>query len=633
MSLRKTMTAVLTVIATLALSFVGVSSARAAGVDPIVLHSNQRITSEMAENFNAYKLMDYNATDSVVSTPATTPPSLSHIATVKINDNTETLIASALNSAGVTVTSNNPWSPGGSNSSAENDLLNLTTTSSIALDTVTTSLGMYAQNGAFGSATSGVVVDSKDHDVSLAVPSEGLYLVTDDNSYGKPFLVSTTMEKDNVTYHYLGKYQLGVTSPRTGSEYTPSITYTNVAGLGGDKSPLPYVAVGDTAHFTITMRIPDKDSYKSFVLIDQCDPTACSKSHPEMYPQGYTIDRNSIKFYHRADGQSGNGTQFSLPTCDSAGTSKCPMGVGWGQNNNFGVSEDSFRVQDSQILSNPDGGTVSSSTPRNPGSIISKYSGQTLVITYDAIVTKEQATNQIDSVVWDLNNAGQANSPDSVRNGNTIPANVKMTQVNIVKRRNGEVIELGVSDSQFTLEDITGGTSHGFMQRSSSGWSHLRAVATTRTVAPRVRMRSSEAAPTLTTDGNGTINLYGLGEGKYKLHLKKAPDGYLSGPDFTTDVIIDVSHNHSRVTSDPSSSPSGRATWAYKGGDAGIPSTRNSSGTLIVGTPHTFKLIILKSINQLPETGGNGVIVGIVLITVLTLIGWCSITLVRRFIL
>lgn len=348
-----------------------------------------------------------------------------------------------------------------------------------------------------------------------------------------------------------------------------TITYTNVAGLGGgDQSSLPYVAVGDLVHFKITMRIPDKNRYKSFVLLDN--------------PDGYDIHRNSIKFYHRADGQSDNGTQFSLPTCDSAGTSKCPTGVGWGQNDNFGVSEDGFRVQDSQVLANPDDDTVSSSTPRNPDSIISQYSGQTLVITYDAIVTKEQATNQIDSVVWDLNNAGQANSPDSVRNGNTIPANVKMTQVNIVRRRNGEVIELGVSGSQFTLEDIIGGTSHGFMQRSSSGWSHLRAVATTRTVAPRVRMRSSEAAPTLMTDGNGTINLYGLGEGKYKLHLKKAPDGYLSGPDFTTDVIIDVSHNHSRVTSDPSSSPSGRATWVYKGGDAGIPSTRNSSGTLIL---------------------------------------------------
>lgn len=344
MSLRKTMTAVLTVIATLALSFVGVSSAHAAGVDPIVLHSDQRVTSEMAENFNAYKLIDYNATDSVVSTPATTPPSLSHIATVKINDNTETLIASALNSAGVTVTSNNPWSPGGSNSSAENDLLNLTTTSSIALDTVTTSLGMYAQNGAFGSATSGVVVDSKDHDVSLAVPSEGLYLVTDDNNYGKPFLVSTTMEKDNAKYHYLGKYQLGVTSPRTGSEYTPSITYTNVAGLGGDKSPLPYVAVGDTAHFTITMRIPDKDSYKSFVLIDQGDHISFpAKDYPEMYPQGYTIDRNSIKFYHRTDEQSGNGAEFSLPTCASAGNVTCPTGLVWGHNSNFSVSENGFR--------------------------------------------------------------------------------------------------------------------------------------------------------------------------------------------------------------------------------------------------------------------------------------------------
>lgn len=376
------------------------------------------------------------------------------------------------------------------------------------------------------------------------------------------------------------------------------------------------MAVGDLVHFKITMRIPDSERYKSFSLIDT--------------PDGYTILPGTFKFYHLADGDAGDGTEFSLP---DASPSNAYTRLIMGPDSAHKVPDGGFALEDSKFLANVDDGVDISSTPANSDSIISQYSGQTLVITYDAIVTKEQATNRIDSLVWDLNNAGQANSPDSVRNGNTIPANVEMTQVNIVKRRNGEVIELGVSGSQFTLEDITGGTSHGFMQRSSSGWSHRRAVATTRTVAPRVRMRAGETAPTLTTDGNGKLDLYGLGEGRYKLHLKKAPDGYLSGSDFTTDVIIDVSHNHSRVTSGPSSSPSGRATWVYKGGDAGIPSTRNSSGTLIVGTPHTFKLIILKSIDQLPATGENGVIVGIVLIIVLALIGWCSITLVRRFIL
>ena len=591
MSFGKRLVGAFAAVAALVAGLVGASTAYAAP-DPIVLSASEAVTPG---NFKAYRLTGYQ--DPVVASPATTPGSLSSVAPSRVSDAVENAIGKALHSANVTVSSNNPWSDTGSNSSAEADLLNLSGNQSAVVQ-VANYLAAHVGDP-HETPVTGVAGSDTSH-VDLPITEEGFYLVVDATAGGQPILVSSKITKDGVAYEYLRSQKLGVADVKTSAQSTPHKSYTNAAGQGSASNE-PYVAVGDTAHFTVTMRIPDKRSYKAFTLTDT--------------PDGYQIDQSSVKFYHRAAGVTGTGTEFHMPSGNAktkitwGGTAAAPVA---------GVPNGGFVVEDHQFSTDPTvdtSGVITSAGTANSNSLIGRWSGETLVVTYDATVLKSGASNRVDSTTTDYAGHTHDNPGDNPHNGNSIPSLASMTKVSASDQNQG------LEGAEFVLTDngVTAADGPRYMKYTPATDSEM-------TKWIHVAAASEAVAPKLQTGSDGKISFDGLGEGTYRLHETKAPSGYLYGGVFIEDVMITVKADSSVETTPVA----GASTGLYVAGDAGAAQTRDVSGALTGGQAHTFKLKNMNSIAQLPATGGAGVIAGVILVALLALIGWGSVEAGRR---
>ncbi|OXN00302.1 isopeptide-forming domain-containing fimbrial protein [Bifidobacterium vansinderenii] len=90
--------------------------------------------------------------------------------------------------------------------------------------------------------------------VTLDVPTDGWYLVTDSN--GAPILVGTKATKGNTVYTTLNGTQLGEAEVKPNTPDTPKKEVTNT-----DKGS---VSLGDTLSYKITAKVPNTTGYETF---------------------------------------------------------------------------------------------------------------------------------------------------------------------------------------------------------------------------------------------------------------------------------------------------------------------------------------------------------------------------------
>ena len=623
MSFGKRLVGALAGLAALAAGLVGVQAANAVSPDPQLTLDSLPGTSLLASDWKAYQLVGYDLSRSELNSART---AYENVAPSSVSSDVENAIANALHASGVTVSSNPSWTTGGSNSTAEADLLGLTgsTLKQNKLVAVARQLAQHASS--LGTAHPATAVAGNDHRLVFNGLPDGLYLVVDSNSdhaaAAQPVIVSTKVNGKGLT----GQSDLGVAHVKNSGESTPVKHYTNAAGVGSVSSE-PAVAQGDTATFYVEVTLPNKNAYKKFVFTDNA--------------HGYAINHDVTVQVKNA-----HGDWEDVPSAYQPTVTYTPDTPAAGPAYDASSKNASFTFTD--YLFNQPEPTDNTTEPveDTAHSLLSQYSNTRIRVKYTAVVKDFRASNIAQTRLTDRSGHEHPVTPGNpVFNGGdptSAPGAGKIVKVDAGNT------STKLAGAKFTLKDVTPlpGThvdhDNGYMLRGSH-------TGTSVTGAYEWSHTSDAAAATLTSgDGTsaplGEIDLNGLGEGEYTLTETAAPAGYLNNSAFFVTVRVTVDHT-GKMTARADTTLNAGLLEATDGGvgtagatavydvTPGSPTVGQITTPAVEPTLGSQAVLTVKNmsnISQLPATGGAGVIAGVILVALLALIGWGSVEVGRR---
>ncbi|NYI25075.1 SpaA isopeptide-forming pilin-related protein [Aeriscardovia aeriphila] len=422
--------------------------------------------------------------------------------------------------------------------------------------------------------------------VTFSNLANGYYLIkTDPNPGDKtsdvtiaPTLVPSTIVSGGKTYTKLGTMTLGQADLKAESGNRSDNNMKKTVKSDSEKSDSAYtqnrtLKIGDTADFKLTFTVPNPKSQATFKVIDTYkllgDPTEMA----------ITVDGSDVS--SELTVTQGTGT-FTVQPKDTtfSGEPEKPTITGH---------------------MNEDGTKIASASD-----FVTKYAGKVVTITYKQAVLKATGTdkvadNSFTKTVYDYDGNGTPTKDDGGETSKVYNYTIALKKVDL----NGNALQ----GAKFVVKQ---------------GDDYLKQDSTTKAWS---KASSKEDATQFTTAGTeGELSISGLDYGTYSLEEVAAPEGYmlspmgvpvvanvtLSAPDAEKDGTVDMTKAKTVVTAGTSSNGLVVAVSDDKpGSKPGVSYVDLQDGT----TRATVKNI--KSLTELPATGGTGAIALLLLVAVL----------------
>lgn len=381
-----------------------------------------------------------------------------------------------------------------------------------------------------------------------------------------PTLVPSTIVSGEKTYTKLGTMTLGQADLKAESGDRSDNNMKKTVKSGSDYTQNRTLKIGDTADFKLTFTVPDPKSQATFKVVDTYkllgDPTEMA----------ITVDGSDVS--SELTVTQGTGT-FTVQPKDTtfSGEPEKPTITGH---------------------MNEDGTKIASASD-----FVTKYAGKVVTITYKQAVLKatdtdKVADNSFTKTVYDYNGDGTSTKDDG-----------------------GETSKVYNYTIALKKQDLNGNALQGAKFVVKQGDDYLKQDSTTLAWS---KASSKEDATQFTTAGtDGELSISGLDYGEYSLEEVAAPEGYMLSP-MGVPTVANVTLSAPAAEKDGSVDMTKAKTVVAAGTSSDGLVVAVSDGVSHVDlqadtTRATVKNI--KSLTELPATGGTGAIALLLLVAVL----------------
>ncbi len=388
-----------------------------------------------------------------------------------------------------------------------------------------------------------------------------------------PTLVPSTVVQDGKTYTKLGTMTLGQADLKAESGERSDNNMKKTVKSDSGYTQNRTLKIGDTAEFQLTFTVPNPKSQATFKVVDTYkllgDPTEMKM----------TVDGSDVS--SELTFTQGTGT-FTVQPKDTtfSGDPEKPTITGH-------MSADGTKID-------------------SASDFVTKYAGKVVTITYNQTVlqatdTDKVADNSFTKTVYDYDGNGTPTKDDGGETSKVYNYTIALQKQDL----NGNKLQ----GAKFVVKQIKQGdkdVSYYLKQDSKTGaWS---------------KASSKEDATQFTTAGtDGKLSISGLDYGEYHLEEVAAPEGYMLSP-MGVPVVADV------TLSAPDADGTGKVDMTKA---KTVVAAGTSSDGLVVavsdGVSHVglesdttlVKVKNIKSLTELPATGGTGAIALLLLVAVL----------------
>ena len=413
--------------------------------------------------------------------------------------------------------------------------------------------------------------------VTFSNLANGYYLIkTDPNPGDKPHdvtiaptLVPSTIVSGEKTYTKLGTMTLGQADLKAESGDRSDNNMKKTVKSGSKYTQNRTLKVGDTAEFQLTFTVPNPKSQATFKVVDT-----------------YKL--------------LGNPTEMKITVDGSDVSSELTVTQGTG----------TFTVQpkDTTFSGDPEKPTITGHMNEDGTKIasasdfVTKYAGKVVTITYKQAVLKatdtdKVADNSFTKTVYDYNGDGTTTKDDGGETSKVYNYTIALKKTDL----NGNALQ----GAKFVVKQ---GDDYLKQDPSTHAWSKASG--------------KDDATQFTTAETTGELSISGLDYGTYSLEEVAAPEGYmlspmgvpvvatvtLSAPDAEKDGSVDMTKAKTVVAAGTSSNGLVVATPDKK---PGVSYVDLQDGTTLVTAKN------IKSLTELPATGGTGAIALLLLVAVL----------------
>lgn len=410
--------------------------------------------------------------------------------------------------------------------------------------------------------------DSTKDKVTFSNLANGYYLIktASGDVTIAPTLVPSTVVQDGKTYTKLGTMTLGQADLKAESGDRSDNNMKKTVKSGSEYTQNRTLKIGDTAEFKLTFTVPDPKSQATFKVVDTYkllgDPTEMAM----------TVDGSDVS--SELTFTQGTGT-FTVQPKDTtfSGEPEKPTITGH---------------------MNEDGTKIASASD-----FVTKYAGKVVTITYKQAVLKatdtdKVADNSFTKTVYDYNGDGTTTKDDGGETSKVYNYTIALKKQDL----NGNALE----GAKFVVKQ---GDDYLKQDPSTHAWS---------------KASSKEDATQFTTAGtDGELSISGLDYGEYSLEEVAAPEGYMLSP-------LGVPTVATVTLSAPDADGTGKVDMTKA---KTVVAAGTSSDGLVVAVSDGVSYVDLqkgttratvkniKSLTELPATGGTGAIALLLLVAVL----------------
>ena len=384
-----------------------------------------------------------------------------------------------------------------------------------------------------------------------------------------PTLVPSTIVSGGKTYTKLGTMTLGQADLKAESGDRSDNNMKKTVKSGSDYTQNRTLKIGDTADFKLTFTVPDPKSQATFKVVDTYkllgDPTEMA----------ITVDGSDVS--SELTVTQGTGT-FTVQPKDTtfSGDPEKPTITGH-------MSADGTKID-------------------SASDFVTKYAGKVVTISYKQAVlqateTDKVADNSFTKTVYDYDGNGTPTKDDGGETSKIYNYTIALQKQDL----NGNKLQ----GAKFVVKEVKQGKSYYLKQDSKTGaWS---------------KASSKEDATQFTTAGtDGKLSISGLDYGEYNLEEVAAPEGYMLSP-MGVPVVADVTLSAPDAEKDGTVDMT-KAKTVVKAGTSSDGLVVAGSGVSYVDLQKGTNLAIvknIKSLTELPATGGTGAIALLLLVAVL----------------
>lgn len=379
-----------------------------------------------------------------------------------------------------------------------------------------------------------------------------------------PTLVPSTIVSGGKTYTKLGTMTLGQADLKAESGNGSDNNMKKTVKSGSDYTQNRTLKVGDTAEFKLTFTVPNPKSQATFKVVDTYkllgDPTEMA----------FTVDGSDVS--SELTFTQGTGT-FTVQPKDTtfSGAPEKPTITGH---------------------MNEDGTKIASASD-----FVTKYAGKVVTITYKQAVLKatdtdKVADNSFTKTVYDYDGNGTPTKDDG-----------------------GETSKIYNYTIALQKQDLNGNKLQGAKFVVKQGHNYLKQDS--KTGAWSVASSKDDATQFTTAGTEGELSISGLDYGTYSLEEVAAPEGYMLSP-LGVPVVANVT-----LSAPDAEGGTVDMTKAKTVVEAGT----SSNGLVVAGSgvsyvdlqKETIRATVknIKSLTELPATGGTGAIALLLLVAVL----------------
>lgn len=557
--------ALFTAVATLAAGFGMSATANAetpTGTATIELNTNSNVDLTKT-TFVAYPLMYLTG-----QPQADSEDTLASVASSPVSAELTADLKTALDAEGVTI------APG---STPEATFLALKSTDQAKIARIASRL---AKSEHLGSPISSTKATSDK--VTFSNLANGYYLIkTDPNPGDKPHdvtiaptLVPSTIVSGEKTYTKLGTMTLGQADLKAESGDRSDNNMKKTVKPDSEKSDSTYtqnrtLKIGDTADFKLTFTVPNPKSQATFKVVDTYKLLGA--------PTDMAITVDGADVLNELTVTQGTGT-FTVQPKDTtfSGDPEKPTITGH-------MSADGTKID-------------------SASDFVTKYAGKVVTISYKQAVlqateTDKVADNSFTKTVYDYDGNGTPTKDDGGETSKIYNYTIALQKQDL----NGNKLQ----GAKFVVKEVKQGKSYYLKQDSKTGaWS---------------KASSKEDATQFTTAGtDGKLSISGLDYGEYNLEEVAAPEGYMLSP-MGVPVVADVTLSAPDAEKDGTVDMT-KAKTVVKAGTSSDGLVVAGSGVSYVDLQKGTNLAIvknIKSLTELPATGGTGAIALLLLVAVL----------------
>ena len=418
--------------------------------------------------------------------------------------------------------------------------------------------------------------------VTFSNLANGYYLIkTDPNPGDKPHdvtiaptLVPSTIVSGEKTYTKLGTMTLGQADLKAESGDRSDNNMKKTVKPDSEKSDSTYtqnrtLKIGDTADFKLTFTVPNPKSQATFKVVDTYKLLGA--------PTDMAITVDGADVLNELTVTQGTGT-FTVQPKDTtfSGDPEKPTITGH-------MSADGTKID-------------------SASDFVTKYAGKVVTISYKQAVlqateTDKVADNSFTKTVYDYDGNGTPTKDDGGETSKIYNYTIALQKQDL----NGNKLQ----GAKFVVKEVKQGKSYYLKQDSKTGaWS---------------KASSKEDATQFTTAGtDGKLSISGLDYGEYNLEEVAAPEGYMLSP-MGVPVVADVTLSAPDAEKDGTVDMT-KAKTVVKAGTSSDGLVVAGSGVSYVDLQKGTNLAIvknIKSLTELPATGGTGAIALLLLVAVL----------------